>query len=121
MNKARTFLRLFGGIGFILWPLLYGLAWVFARSDRIAFSSFQAWLTFLAPFAAFIYYLYVTEMKWSRLIFVVGLIIHAGVFFALLTLMAFTDGGFLVAPLLLVGPITWLTYAARARAAQHAS
>jgi hypothetical protein len=123
MRTARTILRIAGGVGFWLWPFLCGLAWLFRGfkpgGPQGGLSTFQGWLCFLAPTVAFVYYLCVAEMKWSRRLFVVGVIIQLGVLVAAITLSCFTDGGFLVAPLLLVGPVAWLIYAIRVREIQN--
>jgi hypothetical protein len=125
MHTARTILKIVGGVGFWLWPFLCSLAWLFRDfkpgGAQGGLSSFQGWLCFLAPTVAFIYYLCAADMKWSRRLFVVGVIIQVALLIAIVTLVSFTDGGFLVAPLLLVGPMAWLVYAIRIRETQNAA
>lgn len=123
MRTARTILRITGSIGFWLWPFLCGLAWLFhgfkPGGAQGGLTAFQGWLCFLAPTVSFIYYLCVAEMRWSRRLFVIGIIVQAGMLVAVVTLSSCTDGGFLVAPLLLVGPFAWLVYAVRVRDTQN--
>jgi hypothetical protein len=102
MPPARTILCIVGGVGFWLWPFLCGLVWLVRDfkpgGAQGGLSTFQGWLCFLAPTVAFIYHLCIAEMKWSRLQFVIGVIIQAGALIAVIVLSSYTDGGFLVAP-----------------------
>jgi hypothetical protein len=125
MRTARTILRIVGGVGFLLWPFLCGLAWLFRGfkpgGAQGGLTAFQGWLCFLAPTVAFTYYLCVAEMRWTRRLFVVGMIAQAGMLAAVITLSSCTDGGVLVAALLLVGPMAWLFYAVRVRETHNAA
>ncbi len=123
MRTARNILRIVGGVDFWLWPFLCGLAWLFRGfkpgGPQGGLSTNQGWLCVIAPTVAFIYYLCIADMHWSRRLFVVGIITQAAFLMATITLVAFTDGGILVAPLLLVGPLAWLVYVIRVRDAKH--
>jgi hypothetical protein len=125
MRIARIILRIVGGVGFWLWPFLCGLAWLFRGfkpgGAQGGLTAFQGWLCFLAPTVAFTYYLCVAEMRWTRRLFIVGMIVQAGMLVTVITLSSRTDGGFLVAPLLLVGPMAWLFYAVRVRETHNAA
>lgn len=116
MPTSLNILRIVGVIGAWVWPLLCGIAWVFRGlssldGGQIVLSTAQGWLCFLGPMVAFIYYLCIADMKWSRCLLVVGIIVHIAMLLVILTFVAFTDGGVLVTPLLLVGPVAWLVYA----------
>jgi len=124
MRTLRNILSVIGGICFWLWPFLCGLAWLFRGfkpgGAQGGLTAFQGWACFLTPTVAFIYYLCVAEMRWSRRLLVIGIIVQAGMLVAVFILFSYTDGGFLVAPLLLVGPIAWLVYAFRVQETENA-
>jgi hypothetical protein len=124
MRTAGCILRVVGVVGFWFWPLLCGIAWAFVgirpETAQTVFVTFRGLIWFLAPMFTFVYYLCLVDLKWSRRLLVIGMLIHLCLLAAIITLSASTDGGILVTPLLLVGPVAWLVYANHAKDDAHA-
>jgi hypothetical protein len=114
MATARTILRIVGAIGIWAWPFLCGLAWLFhdfkPGGAQGGLTTVQGWLCALAPTVAFIYYRCVAEMRWTKRLFAVGVLAQFSLLLSVIVLVSATDGGFLVAPFLLVGPVVWVIY-----------
>jgi hypothetical protein len=114
MRTARTILGIVGSIGFWAWPLVCGLAWLFRGfkpgGPQGGLTALQGWLCALAPTVAFIYYLCVAELRWTKRLLVFGMVVQFPLILSALVLVCATDGGFLVAPFLVVGPVAWVIY-----------
>jgi len=114
MRRAQNILRIVGAVGLWFWPLLCGLAWLFRGfkpgGAQGGLTLAQGWLCVLAPTVAFIYYLCVAEMRWTKRLFAVGVLVQFPLLLSVIVLVSATDGGFLAAPFLLVGPVAWVIY-----------
>jgi hypothetical protein len=117
MRILRITLGFVGVIGFAIWLILSALAWLFdgfkAGGAQGGLSTWQNWLCALAPAAAFIYYAWIAAFPWTRRIFIIGGVLHLILLLAVVTLVTFTDGGFVTLPALSVGPALWIIYAIR--------
>ena len=76
-------------------------------------SLFQGWFCALCLVAVSAYYIAVAGAPWSRPLFRLGVMLHAALFVAVVTLISVTDGGFVNLPLIFVGPVLWMLYAKR--------
>lgn len=125
MRTARNILRIVGAVGLWLWPLLCGLAWLFRGfkpgGAQGGLTVVQGWLCVLAPTTAFIYYLYVADMSWTKRSVAAGVLVHCALLISVVVLVTATDGGFLVAPFLLVGPAAWVVVLRKLQDAKQAS
>lgn len=119
MQKIRTALGVLGGIGLFAWPILSLLAWLFhgfkPGGAQGGLSAFQGWFCALSLVAVSGHYIAVAGVTWSRWLFGVGIALHTALFVAIVMLVSSTDGGFVIAPVIFVGPILWMIYAARTR------
>jgi hypothetical protein len=99
------------------WPALSFVALLFhdwkPGGARGGLSAFQGWFCVLSLMAVSAYYIAVSACDWSRRMFIVGAVLHAALVVAVVMLISFTDGGFLFAPVIAVGPMIWLFYATR--------
>lgn len=125
MQKIRTALGVLGGVGLLAWPALSFIVWVFhdwkPGGAQGGLSVFQGWFCALSLVAVSAYYIAVATAMWSRRLFGVGVVLHAAVFVAVVTLISSTDGGFVIVPVIFVGPILWMIYAARIRKSKVAA
>ena len=92
MPTIRTALGVFGFLGLLAWPMLNFIAWVFhdwkPGGAQGGLSLFQGW-------------------------FRLGVVLHVALFVAVSTLISFTDGGFVILPVIFVGSVLWMLYANR--------
>ena len=93
----------------------------FTVSSRAARKAFQGWFCALSLVAVSGYYLTVAGADWSKRLFGVGVALHTALLVAIVILVSSTDGGVLVAPVIFVGPILWMIYAARIRESKIAT
>src|SRR5205823_7875008 len=117
MKKIRTALGVLGGIGVFAWPALSFVAWLFhdwkPGGAQGGLSVFQGWYCALCLVAVSAYYVAVAAVEWCRRFFIVGLALHAALLMAVVMLISSTDGGFLIAPVICIGPVVWMVYAIR--------
>jgi hypothetical protein len=115
MRALRIMLGFVGVIGLVIGLMLSVLMWLFhgfkPGGPQGGLSAWQGWLCALAPAAAFFYYACIAAFPWTRRLFVIGGVLHLILLFAVVTLVSFTDGGFVTLPILLVGPALWIIYA----------
>jgi hypothetical protein len=125
MKKIRTALGVLGGIGVFAWPTLGFIAWLFhdwkPGGAQGGLSAFQVWFCALSLMAVSAYYIAVAASQWSRWLFVTGAALHTALLISLVILISSTDGGFLIAPVILVGPVIWFIYAIRIRESKPAA
>lgn len=125
MHKTRTALGVLGGVGLFAWPALSFIAWLFhdwkPGGTQGGLSAFQGWYCALSLFAVSAYYVAVAAAEWSRRLFIFGVALHAALFIAIVILISSTDGGFLIAPVIFVGPVVWMVYATRIRESKSAA
>jgi hypothetical protein len=117
MHKVRTALGFLGVLGLFVWPILSLLVSLFhgfkPGGPQGGLSSFQGWFCALSLVAVSGYYIAVAGGPWNRRLLRVGAALHAALLIAIFMLITSTDGGFLIAPVILVGPLLWTIYAAR--------
>ncbi len=125
MKKIRTALGVLGGIGVFAWPALSFIAWLFhdwkPGGAQGGLSAFQGWFCALSLVAVSAYYIAVAASEWSQRLFVTGGVLHTALLISVVMLISSTDGGFLIAPVILVGPVIWLIYATRIRESKPAA
>jgi hypothetical protein len=117
MKALRTIL---GGIG-----IVGGILWFCVAVLIMTFRGFKAggpegglsaggWLgCFAAVISCSAYYIVVSGSKWSSRLKVTGWVLHSFYLFALVAILASTPAGIILAPLLAVGPVCWIIYAAK--------
>lgn len=114
LRKLRAVLNIVGGCGFVLWLALCGLGWLFRDfkpgGSVGGLSSWQSWFCTLVPAATFIYYTGIGLLYWSKHLFLIGVLLHLLLLGTITLLAAFTDGGFILIPVLLIGPILWIVF-----------
>lgn len=124
MKKIRTLLGVFGGIGVFAWPALSFIAWLFhdwtPGGAQGGLSAFQGWFCFLSLVAVSAYYIAVAASEWSQRLFFTGAALHIALLISVV-MFSTTDGGLLVAPVILVGPVVWFIYALRIRESKSAA
>jgi len=117
MPTIRTALGVFGFVGLLAWTVLSFVAWVFhdwkPGGAQGGLSLFQGWFCALCLVTVSAYYVAVSAAEWSRTLFRLGVVLHVALFVAVLTLISFTDGGFVILPVIFVGPVLWMLYANR--------
>ena len=117
MPTIRTALGVFGFVGLLAWTVLSFVAWVFhdwkPGGAQGGLSLFQGWFCALCLVTVSAYYVAVSAAEWSRTLFRLGVVLHVALFVAVITLISFTDGGFVILPVIFVGPVLWMLYANR--------
>jgi hypothetical protein len=117
MPKIRTALGVLGVIGLFAWPVMSLVVWLFhdwsPGGAEGGLSSFQGWFCALCLVAVSAYYIAVAAVDWSRPLFGLGALLHATLLVAVVILISFTDAGFLILPVISVGPVLWMLYAKR--------
>jgi hypothetical protein len=84
-----------------------------AGGQQGGLSAIEGWICALIPTLTFAYYLLVSAAIWNSRWCVAGLVLNGLYLFAVATLVFATDGGFLVAPVMLIGPVLWFLHAVR--------
>jgi len=114
---AGKLLGAFGLMGLPTWSLLSAFVWLFrgfkAGGQQGGLNAVEGWICALIPALTFAYYFLVSAAVWNSRWYVSGLILNGLYLFAVTTLVFSTDGGFLVAPVMLVGPVLWFLHALR--------
>ena len=117
MPKIRTALGVLGFVGLFGWPVLSCVVWVLhdwkPGGAKGGLSLSQGWFCAVCLEAVSAYYIAVATVDWSRSLSRLGVVLHAALFVALATLISFTDGGLVILPVILVGPVLWMLYAKR--------
>lgn len=114
---AGKLLSTFGLMGLPTWLLLSAFVWLFrgfkAGGQQGGLSVIEGWICALIPTLTFAYYLLVSTAIWNSRWYVTGLVLNGLYLFTVATLVFATDGGFLVAPVMLIGPVLWFLHAVR--------
>ena len=117
MPKIRKALRALGFVGLLGWPVLSFVFWVLhdwkPGGAKGGPSLFQGLFCAVCLEAVSAYYIAVAAVAWSRRLSRLGAVLHAALFVAVITLISFTDGGFVILPVIFVGPVLWMLYAKR--------
>jgi hypothetical protein len=114
MEKIQTALGVLGGLGIFAWPALSLFLWLFGwkpGGGEGGLSLFQGWFCALCLVAISAYYIVTAIAEWNGRLMIAGIALHAALVMAIVTLVSFTDGGILVAPIVAVGPVLWMAYA----------
>jgi hypothetical protein len=117
MPTIRTALGVIGFVGLLAWPVLSFVVWVFndwkPGGAQGGLSLCQGWFCALCLVTVSAYYVAVSAGEWSRTLFRLGVVLHVALFVAVITLISFTDGGFVILPVIFVGSVLWMLYANR--------
>lgn len=117
MTTLRRILGFLGFAGGVLWFFFSMLVLMFrgfkAGGPQGGMSGLQWFLCLGAVMFGFIYYAVVSMSQWTRPLLIVGGVIHVAALIAIVSILSFSDGGFIIAPFLLIGPVVWLAYATK--------
>lgn len=117
MKRIRKTLGMIGGIGLFAYPALSLVAWLFhdwkPGGSQGGLSMLAGWYCVVCLMVVSAYYVAVAAVEWCRRFLIVGLAIHLALFLAAVILISATDAGWLIAPMICLGPALWLVYATR--------
>ena len=114
---AGKLLGAFGLMALPTWLLISAFVWLLrvfmAGGQQGGLNAAECWTCALVPALTFAYYILVSAAIWNSRWYVAGLILNGLYLFAVAILVFFTDGGFLIAPVMLVGPVLWFLHVMR--------
>lgn len=119
LPMIRTALGVLGSLGLLIWPTLSFLSLLFHNwkpgGSQGGLSVYQSGFCALTLISVSAYYVWVAKTEWRAGLFGAGIVLHMALFVAIVMLASFTDGGFLIAPVISIGPVLWMAYVALIR------